>query len=132
MPPPTRRRRRIATPELWCLGLALIVAAALLGTSLRPGYALFLDHITVPSPAAPDWQYLLSAVGLRAWPLDGVVWAWSLAQPTWVLQHVILLGSLLGAGGGAGDAPSYPRRSRASTASTFPTSASVLALTARP
>ena len=102
MPPPTRRRRRIATPELWCLGLALIVAAALLGTSLRPGYALFLDHITVPSPAAPDWQYLLSAVGLRAWPLDGVVWAWSLALPTWVLQHVILLGSLLGAGVGAG------------------------------
>ncbi|MGA8047786.1 MAG: hypothetical protein WCA30_16125 [Dermatophilaceae bacterium] len=85
-----------------CLGLALVVAGALLGASLRPGYALFLDHVTVPSPAAPDWQHLRSTAGLRAWPLDGVMWAWSLLLPAWLLQHLILLGSLVGAGVGAG------------------------------
>ena len=104
MPPPTRRRRRrrVAAPEVICLGLSLLVAGALLGASLRPGYALFLDHVTVPSPAAPDWEYLRSAAGLRAWPLDGVMWAWSLLLPPWLLQHAILLGSLVGAGVGAG------------------------------
>ncbi|KAB7744566.1 hypothetical protein GA707_08130 [Nostocoides sp. F2B08] len=103
MPPPTSgRHRRSGAPELLCLGLALLVAGALLGASVRPGYALFLDHVTVPSPTAPDWHHLRTPAGLRAWPLDGVLWAWSLLLPTWLLQHLFLLGSLVGAGVGAG------------------------------
>lgn len=81
---------------------ALMTTAVLIGPALRPGYALFLDHITVPDPARPRWVDLETSEGLRAWPLSGVAWAWSRLLPAWGLQHLILLAAVLGAGLGAG------------------------------
>ena len=81
---------------------ALATTAVLILPALRPGYALYLDHIAVPDPAAPDWNQLSTAEGLRAWPLSGVTWAWSQALPTWTFQHLTLLVAVVGAGLGVG------------------------------
>lgn len=81
---------------------SLSASAVILGPVLRPGYALFLDHVTVPNPIAPQWGQLTNSAGLRAWPLDGVVWLWSQVFPTWALQQVILVIAVAGAGLGSG------------------------------
>jgi len=74
----------------------------LLAPAVRPGYVLYLDHVAVPDPARPTWQALTAPAGLRSWPLDAVVWAWSQALPGWLLQQCILVAAVLGAGLGAG------------------------------
>lgn len=84
------------------VGGSLLATAVMLAPVLRPGYVLFLDHVTVPDPVAPEWSQLTAPAGLRAWPLDGVMWAWSQVLPTWVLQQAILLLAVLGAGLGTG------------------------------
>ena len=76
--------------------------AVLLAPGLRPGYVLFLDHVAVPDPARPTWEALTAPAGLRSWPLDAVVWAWSQALPGWLLQQIILVAAVLGAGLGTG------------------------------
>lgn len=81
---------------------SLAAAAVVLAPGLRPGYVLYLDHVTVPDPVRPQWSQLTAPAGLRSWPLDGVVWVWSQLLPSWVLQQAILILAVLGAGLGAG------------------------------
>ena len=95
---PLHRDIGVGAAAAGALGAGAVVVAPV----LRPGYVLFLDHVSVPEPAAPEWSRLTASAGLRAWPLDGVVWAWSQVLPAWVLQQVILVLAVLGAGLGAG------------------------------
>jgi hypothetical protein len=102
MPPHTRRRAEIDPAVVATVLGAVSTTAILIGPALRPGYALFLDHIAVPDPARPDGGHLSTPEGLRAWPLSGVTWAWSQLLPTWGFQHLVLLWALLGVGVGSG------------------------------
>lgn len=101
-----RLRTDLTTREFTAALPALLGAGAATGVliwpALRPGYALYFDHVTVPSPARPSWEALMSPSGLRGWPLDGVAWLWSQVLPSWALQHTVLVMALFGAGLGAG------------------------------
>jgi hypothetical protein len=102
MQPHTRRLTQIDSAVVAALLGAVSTTVILIGPALRPGYALFLDHIAVPDPARPDGRHLSTPEGLRAWPLSGVSWAWSQLLPAWGFQHLVLLWALLGVGVGSG------------------------------
>lgn len=106
MPPRTRADISSAATShgavLAAAGAAVLTTLVLLGPALRPGYALYLDHVTVPDPAAPTRAALTTPGGLRSWPLDGVTWVWSQLLPPWTLHLFILLLATAGAGLGAG------------------------------
>lgn len=102
MRPPTSRFTTRDPALVAAVVGALSTTAVLIGPALRPGYALYLDHIAVPEPARPQWQHLTTPEGLRAWPLSGVSWAWSQILPSWGFQHLTLLSAVVGAGLGVG------------------------------
>lgn len=92
MPSPSR-----LLPPAW----SLLLAVLMLGPALFPGYVLSYDMVWVPDLALrPDAIGTGSALP-RAVPSDAVVAVLDEIVPGMVLQKVVLLGSLVGAGLGA-------------------------------
>lgn len=94
---------------LWSLALGLL----LLGPSLAPGYVLSYDMVWVPDLSLrPDFLGVGSALP-RAVPSDAVVSVVDELLPGWLLQKVVLLGSVVGGGWGVarllGSAPLVAR-----------------------
>ena len=86
----------------WCLLWSLVLAGALLGPALGPGYVLAYDMVWVPDLALrPDFLGLSSGLP-RAVPSDAVVAALDEVLPGMVLQKVVLCASLVAGGVGAG------------------------------
>lgn len=80
---------------------AVVLTVLLLGHALAPGYVLVRDMVWVPDLALrPDALGLGSALP-RAVPSDAVVAALDELVPGMLLQKLVLVGSLLGAGTGA-------------------------------
>jgi hypothetical protein len=91
-----RRARLVVAAWPWLL------AAALLGPALLPGYLLSYDMVAVPQLALrPDFLGVGSGLP-RAVPSDAVVAVLDQVVPGMLLQKVVLLGSLGLAGVGAG------------------------------
>jgi hypothetical protein len=83
------------------LSWALLLTLLLLGPALAPGFVLVRDVVWVPDLALrPDTLGLGSALP-RAVPSDAVVAVLDEVVPGMLLQKLVLLGSLLGAGTGA-------------------------------
>ncbi|MDH2416640.1 hypothetical protein [Nocardioides sp. CER19] len=83
-------------PLAWAAALAVLV----LGPALGPGYVLIRDMVWVPDlPLRSDMLGLGSALP-RAVPSDAVVAALDEVVPGMLLQKLVLLGALVGAGTG--------------------------------
>lgn len=84
-------------PGCW----ALVLSVGLLGPALLPGFVLTYDMVWVPDLALrPDFLGLGSGLP-RAVPSDAVVALLDEVVPGMLLQKVVLLGALVGAGTGA-------------------------------
>jgi hypothetical protein len=93
------RERRV---RLVVLAWPWLLAAALLGPALLPGYVLSYDMVAVPQLALrPDFLGVGSGLP-RAVPSDAVVAVLDQVVPGMLLQKVVLLGTLGLAGVGAG------------------------------
>ena len=79
---------------------AAVVTAVLWRGSWGKGLYLYRDFVAVPEPARPDSLLPDTYAALRAWPLDGVMWAMSSVIPTGVQQLLMLLAIPLIAGSG--------------------------------
>lgn len=118
-------RRRSVWPLLWVSALV----AVMLGPTLAPGFVLTYDMVWVPSLHLRSDFWGLGSGLPRAVPSDAVVALADLVVSGMVLQKLVLAGSLIGTGLGAGrlvspfGAPAVWRRP-ASTCGT-PTSSSV-------
>ncbi|WP_164477866.1 hypothetical protein [Nocardioides pantholopis] len=88
-------RRRV--PELW----AAVLAVLLLGPALAPGYVLSYDMVWVPDLALRPGFLGLGSGLPRAVPSDLVVALADEIVPGMMLQKLVLLGALVGAGIGA-------------------------------
>jgi hypothetical protein len=84
-------------PGLWSVALAVL----LLGPGLGPGYVLTYDMVWVPDLAVRTDTLGLGTALPRAVPSDAVVAVLDEILPGAVLQKVVLLGALVGAGVGA-------------------------------
>ncbi|WP_067439279.1 hypothetical protein [Nocardioides jensenii] len=88
---------RRALPVAW----SALLTAVMLWQALGPGYVLSYDMVWVPDLAMrPDFLGLGSALP-RAVPSDAVVAALDEVVPGMLLQKVVLVGALMGAGLGA-------------------------------
>jgi hypothetical protein len=85
-------------PTLWSVCLALLVLAP----TLAPGYVLTLDMVFVPSQTLLPWNLGIGAGLPRSVPQDAVVSLLAGPLPGQLLQKVVLSGSLVLAGVGAG------------------------------
>ena len=83
--------RHLAGPTALGTLAAIGVAVILWRRSLGSGVYLFRDFVTVPEPARPASLLPDTYAALRAWPLDGVMWALSHVLPTGVQQLLMLL-----------------------------------------
>lgn len=79
---------------------AAVVTAVLWRGSWGKGLYLYRDFVAVPEPARPDSLLPDTYAALRAWPLDGVMWAMSSVIPAGVQQLLMLLAIPLIAGSG--------------------------------
>lgn len=85
-----------ALPTAW----ALVLAIVLLGRALGPGYVLSYDMVWVPDLALQRDVLGLGSALPRAIPSDAVVAALDEVLGGMLLQKVVLLGTLVGAGAG--------------------------------
>lgn len=85
-------------PILWVSGLVVLM----LGPALAPGFVLTYDMVWVPSLALRSDFWGVGSALPRAVPSDAIVALADLLLPGMVLQKVVLVGSLVGAGLGAG------------------------------
>ncbi|UUZ58843.1 hypothetical protein [Nocardioides sp. B-3] len=84
-------------PALW----SLLLAALMLGGALGPGYVLTYDMVWVPDTALTPEVWGVGTALPRAVPSDAVVAVLDTVVPGMLLQKVVLIGSLVGAGAGA-------------------------------
>ena len=96
--------RRIARPGPTGVGAltGLLLGAVILGPALAPGYTLHYDLVHVPDLALDAGTLGTDGGVPRAVPNDLLVALMSLALPGWVVQKVLLLGSLVVGAAGAG------------------------------
>ncbi|SDS22934.1 hypothetical protein SAMN04488570_1418 [Nocardioides scoriae] len=85
-------RRRL--PVVWVLVLAVV----LLGPALLPGHVLTYDMVWVPDLALTRDALGVGSALPRAVPSDAVVAVLDEVVPGQLLQHLVLLGTLVGAG----------------------------------
>ena len=100
-----RRPRRVdprLAPVLGAAISALVATWVVLSGVRGSGHRLVRDFVAVPTPAAPESLLPSTASSLRAWPLDGLIWAASFVIPTAAQQVVLLASCLLLAGLGTG------------------------------
>src|SRR3954466_9731961 len=98
---PSRRADSSVVTRWLPLSWAVVLTVLLLGPALAPGYVLLRDMVWVPDLALrPDALGLGSALP-RAVPSDAVVAALDEVVPGMLLQKLVLLGALVGAGAGA-------------------------------
>ncbi|UDY22427.1 hypothetical protein [Nocardioides sp. Kera G14] len=89
-------------PLLWSLLWSLLLSVMLLGPALGPGYVLHRDMVWVPDLALGRADVLgLGSALPRAVPSDAVIAALDEVIPAMLIQKLVLLGSLVGAGLGA-------------------------------
>ncbi|MEO5662322.1 MAG: hypothetical protein ABIR39_03490 [Nocardioides sp.] len=84
-------------PALW----SLLLAALMLGGALGPGYVLSYDMVWVPDLALTPDVWGVGTALPRAVPSDAVVAVLDTVVPGMLLQKVVLLCALVGAGAGA-------------------------------
>lgn len=92
--PPERIARLV--PTLW----SVLLVGLLLGPALAPGYVLLRDMVWVPDLALREDTLGLGSGLPRAVPSDAVVAVLDEVLPGWLLQKLMLAGSLLGAAAG--------------------------------
>lgn len=84
-------------PTLW----SLLLAVLMLGGALGPGYVLSYDMVWVPDLALDADVWGVGTALPRAVPSDAVIAVLDTVVPGMLLQKIVLLGSLVGAGAGA-------------------------------
>ncbi|HXH79150.1 hypothetical protein [Nocardioides sp.] len=84
-------------PTLW----SLVLAVLMLGGALGPGYVLSYDMVWVPDLVLTRDAWGVGTALPRAVPSDAVVAVLDTVIPGMLLQKLVLLGSLVGAGTGA-------------------------------
>lgn len=89
-------------------GVGLVLGVLVLGPALAPGYTLHYDLVFVPDLALSARTLGTDGSVPRAVPNDLVVALASLALPGWVVQKLVLLGSFVLGGAGAGRLATTP------------------------
>ncbi len=96
----TRVGRLLSATDTWVAGWSLLLAAALLGPALAPGFVLLRDMVWVPDLTLRADVLGLGTAVPRAVPSDAIVAVLDEVVPGMMLQKIALLGALVCAGVG--------------------------------
>lgn len=98
----SRLQRWVLGPGAVALAVSVVVAVLTVGRSAGRGLYLVRDFVSVPDPVAPLTLVPDSWAALRAWPLDGVMWALTRVMPAGVVQLAMVTACFVLAGTGVG------------------------------